>query len=267
MSAKNLALVPPRSRRQQKAATRAKLLQAAQRCFADRGYVETQIKDIAQAAGVAHGTFYVHFANKEALLQELLTSFNVGLVARLIKLRGAPRVGADRGSRAARHDGSDGHSGRDGPTGRVAGSEPVNGPGAAADAVAELGPRVRPMARSFLRYWSDHRAFVHAVAQKTALGTSIESLRDGINPEMVQFLTRTLQETARTGGLALDNVDLITHGLLALWMRIGMQALFNETVSLRRAEDALVTMTVGALQQAAADSAAVDPNDEPGSPS
>ncbi len=44
-----------------------KLLEAARRLFVDNGYDATRPQDIARAAGVANGTFYRHFQDKEAV--------------------------------------------------------------------------------------------------------------------------------------------------------------------------------------------------------
>lgn len=46
--------------------TRAKLLQAARTLFVARGYYATRPQDISRAAGVGHGTFYLHFPDKRA---------------------------------------------------------------------------------------------------------------------------------------------------------------------------------------------------------
>ena len=73
----------PRARK--KAETRGSLKAAARQCFADQGYAATQVGDIARRAGVAHGTFYVHFQTKEQLTDELLAEFNRALVERLEK--------------------------------------------------------------------------------------------------------------------------------------------------------------------------------------
>jgi len=48
--------------------SRAKLIAAALRLFSANGYERTSIKLIAEAAGVAQGLMYSHFASKEALL-------------------------------------------------------------------------------------------------------------------------------------------------------------------------------------------------------
>lgn len=76
-------VTPGNKRQQQKADTRATLRRAAHDCFAEQGFVATQVGDIARRAGVAHGTFYVHFESKEALLDDLLTAFNAAFVAKL----------------------------------------------------------------------------------------------------------------------------------------------------------------------------------------
>jgi AcrR family transcriptional regulator len=53
-------------RDRRKAETRARLLAAARELFARDGYDATRPQDIARAADVAIGTFYVHFADKRA---------------------------------------------------------------------------------------------------------------------------------------------------------------------------------------------------------
>lgn len=72
------------NRKARKAATRESLKRAGFDLFAESGFSETSIAAITRRAGVAHGTFYVHFPSKEALLDELLAAFNVGLVERLL---------------------------------------------------------------------------------------------------------------------------------------------------------------------------------------
>ncbi len=53
--------------RQKKDAKRTALMQAAVRVFAEKGYHAATIRDIVGAAGVAVGTFYFYFPDKETL--------------------------------------------------------------------------------------------------------------------------------------------------------------------------------------------------------
>jgi len=59
-------------RQQQKDETRAKIFAAATQLFAQNGYHATTIADIAKAAGVAKGTFFVHFPSKDAVITALV---------------------------------------------------------------------------------------------------------------------------------------------------------------------------------------------------
>src|SRR6201995_5418695 len=56
------------------------LLSAAERLFAERGFLAVRLEDIGAAAGVSGPAIYRHFPNKESLLVELL----VGISTRLL---------------------------------------------------------------------------------------------------------------------------------------------------------------------------------------
>jgi AcrR family transcriptional regulator len=71
---------PPSSEMQ----TRTRILQAAQRLFAAKGFEGTTTRDLAQTAGVAEGTLFRHFANKKAILVEVATSGWVDLLTDLL---------------------------------------------------------------------------------------------------------------------------------------------------------------------------------------
>jgi AcrR family transcriptional regulator len=62
------------SRVEQSEARREAILAAALDEFAARGFAETRLDDIAKRAGVAKGTIYLHFLDKEDLFQELIRS-------------------------------------------------------------------------------------------------------------------------------------------------------------------------------------------------
>lgn len=50
---------------------RRQLVECAARLFTERGYAETRIKDIVDAAGVAKGLFYWYFDDKESLFADV----------------------------------------------------------------------------------------------------------------------------------------------------------------------------------------------------
>lgn len=62
-------------------ATRAALLAGARRLFAERGYAATSLDEIAAAARVTKGALYHHFANKQALLEELARELDQDVIA------------------------------------------------------------------------------------------------------------------------------------------------------------------------------------------
>ncbi|MCP4749567.1 MAG: TetR/AcrR family transcriptional regulator [Proteobacteria bacterium] len=57
-----------------KEAKRLEILKAAVRVFAERGVAATKIQDIAKAAGIAQGTIYIYFKNKEEVFEYILKS-------------------------------------------------------------------------------------------------------------------------------------------------------------------------------------------------
>ena len=55
-------------------ATRAALVELAAEMFANRGYLQTSIRDIAREASLTTGAIYGHFRNKAELLAEAISS-------------------------------------------------------------------------------------------------------------------------------------------------------------------------------------------------
>jgi len=58
------------------AATRARLLEAAEQVFGELGYHEASIVKVTEAAGVAQGTFYLYFQSKKEVFDELIRDLN-----------------------------------------------------------------------------------------------------------------------------------------------------------------------------------------------
>jgi len=56
--------------------TRRKLLEAAETVFAELGYHDASIVKITEAAGVGQGTFYLYFASKKDVFDELVVDLN-----------------------------------------------------------------------------------------------------------------------------------------------------------------------------------------------
>jgi len=56
--------------------TRRKLLEAAEAVFAELGYHDASIVKITEAAGVGQGTFYLYFASKKGVFDELVVDLN-----------------------------------------------------------------------------------------------------------------------------------------------------------------------------------------------
>ncbi len=59
----------PRSRKG--AETRARLLTAAKEIFEETGFLDARISDIAERAGLSHGSFYHYFDSKEEIFREV----------------------------------------------------------------------------------------------------------------------------------------------------------------------------------------------------
>ncbi|TNF61709.1 MAG: TetR/AcrR family transcriptional regulator [Deltaproteobacteria bacterium] len=65
---------------------RDRILKAAIKVFAKNGFYSTRVSEIAKAAGVADGTIYLYFKNKEDVL---ITIFEEG-ITRLLTIRTSP---------------------------------------------------------------------------------------------------------------------------------------------------------------------------------
>lgn len=192
----------PIRRSEQKDATRRALVRSALERFEALGFARTSIADITSAAGVAKGTFYVHFESKEALLDGELSAFNAELASELVAavaaLPGAP-----------------------------------------------LEPLVRAISERALAHFLAHRGFVKAYAERSTFGLDVDALPFGINPEVRAVLGPIL--SARFPSMPAKQADLVVHGVLALFLRLLLSAVFRSEVAPADVVTVLVRMTTGAL--------------------
>jgi len=66
--------------RQPKAVRESDILAAAYRIFSQKGYEKAAMSEIAKGAGVAEGTIYKYFSNKQDLLARVIASFYKKLI-------------------------------------------------------------------------------------------------------------------------------------------------------------------------------------------
>src|ERR1700740_367667 len=83
--------MPKPNRAERAAERRQAIIEAALDEFIARGFTATRLDDIARRAGVAKGTIYLHFKDKESMFEELIRTAIVPLVG---TLTGPPPAGA-----------------------------------------------------------------------------------------------------------------------------------------------------------------------------
>jgi AcrR family transcriptional regulator len=78
--------------------TRRRLLDAAERVFGELGFYDASIVKITEAAGVAQGTFYLYFASKQEIFEELVRDLNARVRHAMQKsaAQGRDRIEAER---------------------------------------------------------------------------------------------------------------------------------------------------------------------------
>lgn len=77
------AATPVSSRAERAAERRQAIIEAAMEEFIARGFAATRLDDVAKRAGVAKGTIYLHFKDKQSMFEELIRTAIVPLVSRL----------------------------------------------------------------------------------------------------------------------------------------------------------------------------------------
>src|SRR3954466_11529530 len=77
---------PASNRAERAAERRGAIVEAAMEEFITRGFAATRLDDVAKRAGVAKGTIYLHFKDKESMFEELIRTVIVPVVTRLTAL-------------------------------------------------------------------------------------------------------------------------------------------------------------------------------------
>ena len=77
--------------------TRTRIIEAAERVFAEHGFHDASIVKITEAAGIGQGTFYLYFASKKDVFDELVRDLNrrVRHSMKDASSRGATRIEAE----------------------------------------------------------------------------------------------------------------------------------------------------------------------------
>jgi AcrR family transcriptional regulator len=78
--------VPSQSRRVRKEQTRSALMEAALELMTEQGIAATRTIDVAERAGVAHGTVFVHFATRDDLVAAVVGRHAGDIAGRLHEL-------------------------------------------------------------------------------------------------------------------------------------------------------------------------------------
>jgi len=84
------------SKRPALSARRDEILAVARRLFAERGYVSTSMRDIADASGLLAGSLYTHFTSKAQLVDEIVAVFYRDLIAAQREASSYDGTGAER---------------------------------------------------------------------------------------------------------------------------------------------------------------------------
>jgi AcrR family transcriptional regulator len=74
---------PASNRAERAAQRRGAIIEAAMDEFIARGFAATRLDDVARRAGVAKGTIYLHFKDKESMFEELIRTAIVPVIGRL----------------------------------------------------------------------------------------------------------------------------------------------------------------------------------------
>jgi len=189
------------SRADKKRSTRKSIIDSSINLFLKQGVNATQVGDIVEKSNIARGTFYIHFADKEGLLEYLLHSYNTELTEGLQPLFKNIKN-------------------------------------------QSIEKTLNIMAENILDFLESNKVFVLIYADRMTSDKSINRLKDGVNPQMIDLISSFFSREANCNK---HQAILLTQGLLAMWMRMALQHLFTKDLPRHEVINAVAIMTKGAV--------------------
>lgn len=190
------------SRKEQKELTRNEIIKSALKVMRDKGIDATQISDITKEAGVAQGTFYVHFKNKDELLNIVLGQFNQRIAD---IMRETFKNGYDN----------------------------------AIVKIADL----------YLDQLVENKELLKTFFDKYGFSIPIESISDGMNPPLLEFVSQQLSAVAAQLKRQNFNPDVLSHAILSMWLRVGFRYVLGGQMDKKEAVQMLYRLTRGILNE------------------
>ena len=89
---------------------------------------------------------------------------------------------------------------------------------------------------------------VIVIAEKILKNLSIENVRDGVNHPAFLFLNNLFNHVANSKSLDLENIPYLTHAILAMWLRISFQGVFNSDANIEQSKNVLRLLTLNAIE-------------------
>ncbi len=189
-------------REQQKQETYKHLKSSCIDVINDIGIKDIQVKDIIDNAGVARGTFYFHFEDKEAILEDILQDYNGYLLKTLSRIL--------------------------------------------KDSNGYYGQKIlKQIANEVITFLETNTVFIHVYLEQMTSGRNVKRVRDGVNPELENMLTIFFIEQ---GSCDQTTAKLLTHALMSMWMRIGLQYTLSNNLDRNKAIEAIVKLSAGAIK-------------------
>ncbi|MBT3984188.1 MAG: TetR/AcrR family transcriptional regulator [Bacteriovoracaceae bacterium] len=102
---------------------------------------------------------------------------------------------------------------------------------------------------TFLDHFKENKKVVSIIVEKMKIDRGLQGLAFGASPELINFLTHILEIKAKQQGVSIEDPELIIHALFGMWLRVGLQYLFNKQVTKEKSLAVLTRLTQGAIKQ------------------